>query len=266
MPELPEVETFVREMRAPCIGQRITDVTVTWARHIATPSPKQLRDRIKNQTIKSITRRAKYLVFQLSRDYLLIHLKMSGELYVYPAKEPRHKHDRTIFHFANKKELRFRDQRKFGKVYLVADPAQVTGHLGYEPLEKTFTLKIFAALLQAHQKPLKPFLLDQTYVVGIGNIYADESLHLAKLHPKRLCNSLRPPEVKALWQSIRRTLNTAIKNKGSSIDNLYRYGEHQDHFRVYDRTDEPCYTCGRPIQRITFAGRGTHFCKHCQRL
>jgi len=309
MPELPEVETTVRQLRQPCIGQRIVDVTINWARHIATPSPKQFRQRIRDHKIESITRRAKYLVFHLTpenpesviprsvpsgarsaksrerdeeslgqprsflahsglgvtdRLYLLIHLKMSGRLEVVDADTPRDKHDHTIFHFANGREMRFNDTRKFGKVYLVDDVEEVTGHLGPEPLEESFTAKRMGEILQAHHKPLKTFLLDQTFIAGVGNIYADESLHRAKIHPTRYSDSLKPDEVKKLWRSIRHTLNLAIRHNGSSIDWVYPQGEHQNHFRVYDREGEPCYTCGRSIRRIVMGGRSTHFCSGCQ--
>ncbi|MBI5080138.1 MAG: DNA-formamidopyrimidine glycosylase [Chloroflexi bacterium] len=280
MPELPEVETTVRQLREPCVGQRIVDVTINWARHIATPSPKKFRQHIRDQKIESITRRAKYLVFHLTidsssqrtllgmteRSYLLIHLKMSGRLEVMNADSPRDKHDHTIFHFANGRELRFNDTRKFGKVYLVDDVNDVTGHLGPEPLEASFTAKRLGEILGAHHKPLKTFLLDQTLLAGVGNIYADESLHRAKIHPKRYSDSLKPDDVKKLWRSIRHTLNLAIKHNGSSIDWVYPQGEHQNHFRVYDRQDEPCYTCGKPVRRIIMGGRSTHFCSGCQRL
>ncbi len=266
MPELPEVETTVRRLREPCVGQRIVDVTIHWARHISTPSPKQFRQRIRDQKIESITRRAKYLIFNLESSFLLIHLKMSGRLEVVDAATPRNKHDHTIFHFANGREMRFNDTRKFGKVYLVDDVDDVTGHLGPEPLEESFTTKRLGEILHAHHKPMKTFLLDQTLLAGVGNIYADESLHRAKIHPQRYSNSLKPDDVKKLWRSIRHTLNLAIKHNGSSIDWVYPQGEHQNHFRVYDRADEPCYTCGRSIRRIVMGGRSTHFCSGCQHL
>lgn len=266
MPELPEVETTVRQMRPLCVGQRISDVTVNWARHVAVPSPKQFRERLRGQTIESITRRAKYLIFNLSSSHLLIHLKMSGRLGVFESGIPRDKHDHTIFHFTNGHELRFNDTRKFGKVYLVDDVEDVTGGLGPEPLEDSFTAKQFATILEAHHKPMKSFLLDQTFVAGIGNIYADESLHRAKIHPKRYSDSLKPDEIKKLWRSIRYTLTVAIKHNGSSIDWVYGGGDHQNYFRVYGRENEPCHTCGKPIQRIVMGGRSTHYCAGCQRI
>jgi formamidopyrimidine-DNA glycosylase len=265
MPELPEVETVVRQLRPACVGQRIAEVTLRWPRHIATPGPRQFRRRIRGQAITALNRRGKFLVFSLTDDFLLIHLKMSGDLQVVPNGKPG-KHDHTIFHFENNTELRFNDTRKFGRVYLVADPEEVTGGLGPEPLAPGFTAGQLGGLLAARRRPLKPLLLDQTVLAGVGNIYADESLHRAGLHPQRRSDSLTPGEARALWRSLRRTLNLAIRHNGSSIDWMYRGGEHQNHLRVYGRTDEPCLTCGAPIRRITLGGRSTHFCPHCQRL
>ncbi|MBI3240828.1 MAG: bifunctional DNA-formamidopyrimidine glycosylase/DNA-(apurinic or apyrimidinic site) lyase [Chloroflexi bacterium] len=265
MPELPEVETFVRQLRPACLGQRITNVTLRWPGHIATSNPRQFRQRIRGQKISALDRRGKYLVFSLTKDFLLIHLKMSGDLQVVAQGKPG-KHDHTIFHFANKTELRFNDTRKFGRVYLVADPEDVTGDLGPEPLARSFTAGKLGSLLAARRRPLKPLLLDQTVIAGVGNIYADESLHRARLHPQRRSDSLSPAETRALWRSLRRTLNLAIRHNGSSIDWMYRGGEHQNHLRVYGRTGAPCLTCSTPIRHIVLGGRSTHFCPDCQRL
>jgi len=265
MPELPEVETFVRQLRPACLGQRITDVTIRWPRHIATPNPRQFRRRIRGQKITGLNRRGKYLVFSLTNDFLLIHLKMSGDLQVRPRGKPG-KHDHTIFHFADNTELRFNDTRKFGRVYLVADSEEVTGGLGPEPLARSFTAAKLESLLTTRRRPLKSLLLDQTVLAGVGNIYADESLHRAKLHPQKRSDSLTPAETRALWRSLRHTLNLAIRHNGSSIDWMYRGGDHQNHLHVYGRTDEPCLICGTPIRHILLGGRSTHFCPHCQRL
>jgi len=266
MPELPEVETVVRQLRAQCVGRTIERVTLKWKRHVATPSPALFAKRIQGQTIQSINRRAKYLVFTLSHDTLLVHLKMSGDLTVVPLTAPYDKHAHTIFHFTDGTDLRFSDIRKFGRVYLVSDVTQVTGHLGPEPLEDSFTAKALGEILKSRHRQIKPLLLDQTVIVGVGNIYSDESLHRAKIHPLRLSDSLTPTEVRALWRSLRLTLNTAIDNHGSSIDWMYRGGENQEHLRAYGRTGQPCPVCGTPIRRILVGQRSTHFCPKCQRL
>lgn len=273
MPELPEVDTVARELRegsptrgASVVGRTITHVTVRWPRHIATPSPRELQRRLPGQTIKTVSRRGKYIVFHLTHGYLLVHLKMSGDLSVVNGYAPKDKHAHTIFHFADGHSLRFSDTRKFGKVFLVEAVEQVTGHLGPEPLEGNFTAQKLGQLLAGRQRALKPLLLDQTFIAGVGNIYADEALHLAKLHPLRKSDSLTPAEVGALWRSIRRALRTGLRHNGASIDWVYRGGGFQHHFRVYDRAGEPCYTCGTPIRRMVVGQRGTHVCPKCQKL
>lgn len=266
MPELPEVETIVRQLRPACVGRQIVRVTIKWKRHIATPSATTFARRIRGQHIQNINRRAKYLVFGLSNDFLLIHLKMSGDLTVVPRTAPPDKHAHTIFHLDDGAELRFSDTRKFGRVYLVGDPHDITGHLGPEPLADSFTAKNLGEILTSRHRQLKPLLLDQTALAGIGNIYADESLHRAKLHPLRPSHTLTPTEIRALWRSLRRTLTAAIQNHGSSIDWMYRGGDHQNHLRAYGRTGQPCPVCHAPIRRILIGQRSTHFCPTCQQL
>lgn len=273
MPELPEVDIVARELRegsatrgASVVGRIITRVTVRWPRHIATPSPRELLRRLPGQKIKAVSRRGKYVVFHLTRGYLLIHLKMSGDLAVVNGSAPRDKHAHTIFHLDNGHSLRFSDTRKFGKVFLVDEMEQVTGHLGPEPLERNFTAQKLGQLLARKHRALKPLLLDQTFIAGVGNIYADEALHLAKLHPLRKSDSLTATEVRGLWRSIRRALFTGLRHNGASIDWVYRGGGFQHHFRVYDRAGQPCYTCGAPIRRIVVGQRGTHLCLQCQKF
>jgi formamidopyrimidine-DNA glycosylase len=272
MPELPEVETIARALRegngergSSVVGRTITRVTVRWPRHIAAPSPRALQRRLPGQTIRDVSRRGKYIVFRLSKDFLLVHLKMSGDLVVVNGSAPKDKHAHTIFHFSDGHSLRFSDTRKFGKVFLVDEVEAVTGRLGPEPLEPGFTAKKLGAQLAKKRRALKPLLLDQTFIAGVGNIYADEALHLAKLHPLRRSDSLTPAEVRALWMGIRRALRTGLKYNGASIDRAYRGGSYQAYARVYDRVGKPCFNCGAPIRRIVVGQRGTHFCPRCQR-
>ncbi len=273
MPELPEVETVVRELREgsegrgpSVVGQTITGVTVRWPRHIALPSPRELKRRLPGQKIESVSRRGKYLVFNLTRDVLLIHLKMSGDLLVVNGDSPRDKHAHTIFHFRDGHSLRFSDTRKFGKVFLVGRVEEVVGRLGPEPLERGFTAKKLGEMLAAKHRQLKPLLLDQTFIAGLGNIYTDEALHLARLHPLRHSDTLKPEEVRALWRGLRRALQTGLRHNGASIDWVYRGGEFQDYFRVYDREGRPCPVCGTKIVRLVVGQRGTHICPKCQKV
>ncbi len=264
MPELPEVETVVRGLRGPLVGRTFTGVTVRWPNSIKTPIL-ELTNRLPGQRIEAITRRGKYLWFHLSAgDSLFLHLKMSGDLLVVPAHEPDDPYVRTVFNLDNHYQLRFKDTRKFGRVYLVHDPAAVIGRLGPEPLDEALTAARFAALFQRRAGRLKPLLLNQEFLAGVGNIYADESCHLARLDPRRPVNTLTAAELERLYHAIRQSLARGIMLKGASLDQVYRGGEFQNHFQVYGRTGEPCFSCGTEIQRIVLGGRSTHFCSTCQ--
>jgi formamidopyrimidine-DNA glycosylase len=269
MPELPEVETVVRALRAPLVGRTVTEVRNYWPRHIVTPSLAALQGRIHGRTILSINRRAKYLVLTLSDgETLIIHLKMTGHLSVVNPETPPDKYAHTIFKLENGQELRFRDPRKFGRVYLVQDPAEILGSLGPEPLEDAFTTAVLQERLQNRKRVLKPLLLDQTFVAGIGNIYADEALYYARLHPERPSNTLSPAEIEALHSAIQKVLKLGIEREGASIDRYVKpdgsKGDMQNAVAVYGRTGDPCYCCGTPIQRMKLGGRSTHYCPTCQ--
>lgn len=270
MPELPEVETFVRALRPPLVGRTITDMHNDWPRLIVTPTPDELRARISGRRVERIDRRAKYLVFTLSDDEtLIIHLKMSGHLSVVAAAESPDAYAHTVFSLDDGRELRFRDMRKFGRVYLVRDPAAVLGPLGPEPLSDEFTAAGFAAALHERRRVLKPLLLDQTFVAGVGNIYADEALHEAGILPQRSSDSLSDDEAKALHAAVRHVLALGIERQGASVRTYYQpdgtRGAMQDEFAVYGRTGLPCLRCGGPVARVVLGGRGTHFCPACQR-
>ena len=267
MPELPEVESYVRSLRQPLIGRTLTGVRVLWPRTIARPSVRVFKRQIVGYGIHALSRRAKYFVFELESPsrptaYLLVHLKMTGQLDVVSRERPIDKHDRVIFDLSDGLQLRFNDARKFGRMYWVNDPERVTGGLGPEPLSQTFTLAAFKHRLARRKGRLKPLLLDQTFLAGVGNIYADEALWLARLHPLRRADSLSDAEARALYRSIRAALNKGIQQNGASFDWVYRTGAYA--FRVYDRAGQPCRRCKRPISRIVVGQRGTHFCPHCQ--
>lgn len=270
MPELPEVETIRLALRdgaggaPPLVGQRIEAVRLGWPRHIAAPSPLAFKRRIRGQVFQDAQRRGKYLVLPLDRETLLIHLMMSGDLGLYPAERPPAPHDHTIFRLHSDWELRFNDPRKFGKVMLLRQPGDVLDGLGPEPLASDFTRRELAERLLTRGRALKPLLMDQSFLAGLGNIYADEALHRARLHPKRRSDGLSPAEVAALWRGLRAALRDGLRHNGASIDWVYRGGDFQNHFRAYGRTGEPCPVCGTPIQRIVLGQRGTHFCPSCQ--
>jgi len=271
MPELPEVETICRYLRdgtsttPSLLGLVIKSAQVLWQRSLATPSVDEFYRRLPGQVITKISRRGKFILFSLTRDSLLIHLRMSGDLLVEPADTLPALHHRILIFFQNGKRLAFNDARKFGRVWLVDDPEQVTGGLGPEPLAANFTAEDLYQRLQETHRQLKPLLLDQSFLAGLGNIYVDESLNLARLHP--LENSALITELQAvrLWESIRQVLTEAILRNGASIDWVYRGGDFQNYFRAYDRAGQPCIACGTPIQRIKVGQRGTHFCPNCQK-
>jgi len=265
MPELPEVETVVRRLRKLLVGRTFTKASPFWANSVPTGVEKLKRD-LPRKKIKEISRRGKYLKLTLSDGYyLFIHLKMSGDLEIEPSKKSPHPHDRTIFSLDNKKDLRFRDPRKFGRVYLVKDEAEVIGSLGPEPLESSLTTQSFLEMFKGRRGRLKPLLLNQTFIAGIGNIYADESCFMAAIRPTRKVETLKKHELVKLYQSIRKILEKAIAFNGSSFDFVYRGGGFQNHFKVYDRADEPCRKCKNKIKRIILGSRSTHFCSNCQK-
>jgi len=266
MPELPEVETVVRRLRDPLIGRVFTGVHVEWDRMVQT-SVAELKTRLPGQRIQGINRRGKYLLFQLSRgDNLILHLKMTGDMQVLPATDPIHRHDRATFDLNNGHQLRFRDPRKFGRVYLTRNLAQVLGRLGPEPLDDAFTEDEFVALFDRRSARIKSLLLNQEFIAGIGNIYADEALFLAGIQPGRRANTLLEEEKRRLYQTVRQVLRTAIEHKGSSLaDEAYRGGTYQQQFLVYGRGDQPCPACSNPIRRIKLGQRSAHFCPGCQR-
>ncbi|MCA9894787.1 MAG: DNA-formamidopyrimidine glycosylase [Anaerolineae bacterium] len=270
MPELPEVETVVRGIRPDLVGKTITSMWTDWPKSISTPTPEAFEAQAVGQTIKAVGRRAKYIVIELEDAYLLVHLKMTGRLYVAPASTD-HDADRWVhvkFGLDTGEQLRFSDSRKFGRVYLTDELEAITGPLGPEPLEDDFTLEVMKARLEGRSKVIKALLLDQTFVAGIGNIYADEALFRAKIHPMRKSDSLSDDEISRLYETIRAALADGVEHEGASI-NWYRKadgnkGNSQEHFYAYGRDGQPCKVCGTTMAKIRVAQRGTHFCPTCQ--
>lgn len=269
MPELPEVETVVRALRPRLVGRTIRAVRNAWPRHIATPDLPELCARVTGLQFESLSRRAKYIVCHLSGgEHLLFHLKMTGHLSVVPASVPANKHTHTTFALDDDLELRFMDPRKFGRVYLVRELDEVLGKLGPEPLSDSFSAAVLRNRLQNHKQAIKKTLLDQTVLAGIGNIYADEALHEAHIHPTRPANSLTEAELIALHAAIQKVLLLGIEREGASITNYVKpdgtKGDMQNAVAVFRRTGMGCYRCGRVIERIVLGGRSTHYCPGCQ--
>ena len=269
MPELPEVETVASALRPQLLGRTILGVRNTWPRHIDRPDLDEMRYRITGLQFSRVTRRAKFIVCPLNGgETLIIHLRMSGHLSVVPADLPIDKHTHTIFELDGAEELRFRDTRKFGRVYLVHDPAEILGGLGPEPLDKAFTPAALAAIIGDRKRLLKPFLLDQSVIAGVGNIYADEALFFARLHPERRTDTLTSAEITALHKGIQRALRLGIEREGASISTYVKpdgqKGDMQNAVNVFRRTGQTCYRCGGVIERIIVGGRSTHLCRGCQ--
>jgi formamidopyrimidine-DNA glycosylase len=191
---------------------------------------------------------------------------MSGDLLVEAVDAAPAVHTRILVNFRNGMRLAFNDTRKFGRMWLVNEPELVTGDLGPEPLALNFTADDLFKRLKATRRQLKPLLLDQTFLAGLGNIYVDESLNLAHLHPLENSQRINEQQTICLWNSIRQVLNEAILRNGASIDWVYRGGDFQNYFRAYGREGKACLDCGATIQRIIVGQRGTHFCPQCQQL
>jgi formamidopyrimidine-DNA glycosylase len=296
MPELPEVETVARDLQRWVAGATITGAIVTWDRTIRQPQPAEaFVAEIAGASIRRVSRRAKTVLIHLEDGRVMtVALRMTGALIVTPAGTPRDPYARVVFTLADGRELRYRDVRKFGRIGLwpggglrgvgagrgtrskkVAEGAKryrigevFSGH-GPEPLSSSFSSRRFAERLARRSAKLKTLLLDQSFIAGVGNIYADEALWRARLHPLRAADTLDEGEIRRLHRTVRQVLREGIANRGSSFSDYVgadgQPGANQERLAVYRRTDQPCYRCGRPIRRIVVGQRSTHFCPHCQR-
>ena len=281
MPELPEVETMARLIAPHVQARTIVRVEAPWERSLGGDSLAEFAGAVVGTRITAVSRRAKYIVMALTSEgrekpreaaaagAILIHLRMTGRLYVKPAQEGLGPYTRVALELDDGHLLHFDDVRKFGRFTYSRDPAQTLAHLGPEPLGDALTDSLFSRTLRARKRKLKPLLLDQEFIAGLGNIYVDEALHRARLHPLRQAESVRPAQAKALVQAIRSILREAIKREGSSFDTFYRTpegqpGSYQDQFHVYGRVGKGCRTCGAEIQKLVVGQRGTHICPRCQ--
>ena len=269
MPELPEVETIKNELLPHIIGRQFSQVTICDAKAVRQPSVEEFCRELARQTVSSLERRGKYLIFHLSSgEALIIHLRMSGALLLNP--EQPDKYARVIFQFDNGSQLIFIDRRRLGVLWLVENKQSIISKLGPEPLDPEFTAETLALRLQIHRAPIKAVLLDQAFIAGIGNMYADEALFSARIHPLQRANSLSHQEIQDLYRSIRDVLSSAIGSKGASVDTYKRpdgeSGTAQFNFRVAHLGSKPCPICGTPIQRLAIRNRGSYFCPHCQKL
>lgn len=274
MPELPEVQTVVDDLIAAGVpGTIITGTRVFWEKTIATHSPADFRNQIRNRQITGISRRGKFIIFRLQPEMaLLVHLRMTGRFVLAPMGSRRTRHDHLILRLGDGRQLRFHDARKFGRVFLVAESETITGHLGPEPLADGFTAGELTAMLASRKRQLKPLLLDQSFIAGLGNIYVDEALWEARLHPLSISAALDANQARNLHRAIRKVLRQGLKNAGTTLGNgqanFYslerRTGRNRLFLNVFRRTGQACPRCGHLVERLIVGQRSTHLCTRCQ--
>jgi formamidopyrimidine-DNA glycosylase len=267
MPELPEVETIKNELAPHVVGRSVVGLSFPWEGIVRRASLAEFSSRLIGQRITGLGRRGKYLICSLSSGQaLVIHLKMTGSLWL---KDPE-RFVRAIIQLDDGTNIYFRDPRKFGIMWLVDDDKSVGAKMGPEALGKEFTAEALAEKLAKRTAPIKALLCDQGLVAGIGNMYADEALFLAKIHPMRAGGSLSQEEVKRLHQAVRKVLAAGINEKGASTDTYFRpsgeKGSAHWQFRVAHRRGENCPVCGTPLERLPVRNRGSYFCPKCQKL
>jgi formamidopyrimidine-DNA glycosylase len=274
VPELPEVETVRRRLEPVLVGRRFDDVEIVDARLTRPDDPVEVAAELIGERVAAVERRGKYLIVRFeSGRVLLIHLRMTGNV-LHTAREPQeHPHRRAVVRLDDASVVAYRDVRRFG-TWTLLEPDEVTPYLdarlGAEPLGRTFTTKVLTARLADRKAPIKAALLDQRTLAGLGNIYVDEALWRARIHPLRPAGELEPGELRELRSAIAKALESGIARQGATLRD-YRQpdgsrGRMQERFKVYGRAGLPCARCGTPIDKIRVAGRGTWYCPSCQRL
>ena len=274
MPELPEVETIVNDLRPHLVGRTIERCELAFPTIVRHPEPEQFVDAVTGMRIESMTRRGKYIYLHLTGQVVLVvHLGMTGQLRIFDRGASLEKHTHAVFFLDDGRQLRYRDPRRFGRLLAGTVDALLTAkkmpRLGPEPIDPEYAADELYRELHRRRAPLKAVLLDQKAIAGVGNIYADESLHRAGLRPTRIASSVSKQSARRLHESLRASLQMAIANRGSSVD-TYRdawgeVGGQQEKLLVYGRAGEPCFTCGRPLKSVRIAGRTTVYCTRCQR-
>lgn len=275
MPELPEVETVRRTLNQLVVGKKVERVSVRLKRIIQRPDDTEaFALLLEGQTLEAVERRGKFLRFQFEHYTMVSHLRMEGRYGLYGANDPLETHTHVVFHFTDGSELRYKDVRQFGTMHIFSRDEDLVSlplsKLGLEPLDEAFTLKTFRETISRRTTKIKPLLLNQEYIVGIGNIYVDEALYTAGIHPERPANTLTAKELEKLHGAVVGTLSEAVAAGGSSIKSYVngqgQAGQFQHRLQMYGREDQACYTCGQAIVKTVVAGRGTHYCPRCQPL
>jgi formamidopyrimidine-DNA glycosylase len=273
VPELPEVETIVADLRPHLAGRTIVSCELMFPSIVRHPEPELFIDAVTGMRIAGVRRRGKYILIELENDLLLVvHLGMTGQLRLVNAHAPLETHTHVVFTLDDGRHLRYRDVRRFGRLLAGTEKELLASKkmpvLGPEPIDPDFASEELYRRFRKRRTSLKAILLDQSTIAGVGNIYADESLHRARLRPDRMAGGISRKSAQRLHESLRHSLQTAIANRGSSVD-TYRdawgeIGGQQEKLMVYGRAGEPCLTCGRPLAMIRIAGRSTVFCRRCQ--
>ncbi|SEI05961.1 DNA-(apurinic or apyrimidinic site) lyase [Halobacillus karajensis] len=275
MPELPEVETVRNTLKHLALGKKIDRVSVFWGNIIKQPQdPKEFEQLLIGQTIKDINRKGKFLIFQMDDLSLVSHLRMEGKFGVYDEAVEKTKHTHVIFHFTDGTELRYNDVRKFGTMHVFQKGKELENkplrQLGPDPFEKAFTVDYFYNKLKKTSRNMKAVLLDQSIVAGLGNIYVDEALFRARIHPERIAHSLTREEAEKVHDASISVILEAIEQGGTTIRSYLNsqgeMGMFQQKLRVYGKQDSSCVNCGAPVRKLKVSGRGTHICPECQPL
>ncbi len=276
MPELPEVQTILSDLQqANLIGCKIEGVKVYWPKTISRPSVSQFCHLLMQKQITGLSRRGKYLILNLSHSYFLcIHLRMTGRLHLVDQETIESSHIRLRIDLDNHQSIHYYDTRKFGRWSLIRDLESITSKMGPEPLSPLFTFEMFWPMLCSRSRRLKSLLLDQNFLVGLGNIYVDEALWEASLHPLQLASDLTLHQAQNLHRAIIHVLKRGIESRGTTLGsgraNYYRLngskGGHQQLLNVFRRAGKTCPRCGYLIERLVIAQRGTHICPNCQLL
>jgi formamidopyrimidine-DNA glycosylase len=270
MPELPEVETVVRYLRPQIVGRTINRFIGHWHKTTAPLLPEQFARRVEGRKIEAVERRAKFILLTLDHGYVHMHLRMTGHMVVASSTNQEHPpHTRAEFVFDDQSRLLFRDTRKFGRIGFMNDRQELDDRLGPEPLADDFSPEQLRAMLAGTRRQMKPLLLDQQFIAGLGNIYVDEALYSARIHPFTPADSVSRAKSGALYVAIRHLLTASIEFGGTTF-NSFAFGddgkgEFVGLLRVFDREGQPCPRCNSMIRKIRVAQRGTHICPRCQR-
>ncbi len=274
MPELPEVETIKQGMVKKIRGKKIKRVEIRNEKNIKILCAKEFKERVEGKVIQDIKRRGKYLILILNFHKLLIfHLRLTGKLLFVPLEKQEPDYVRIVFIFSDNTKLFFTSMRGFANVYLLSDDElnsiPAIKNMGPEPLSPEFTSTEFKERLNKRKGKIKPLLMDQTFIAGIGNIYAQEALYNVNIHPERIVSQLKNKETEALYHSLIKVLKEAIQQKGSSVDAYLdlngEKGNYVPYLKVYGRKGQPCFRCGFSIKKKKIGGRGTYFCNNCQK-